>query len=123
MDDDPSDLSLLNFVNNVGGPGINAYTGNTDWIDAVTRTAKFSTTNVSLVETLIDKFHMGLGYTYDEGLVKHVRYDRMTMNISDEFKVNKTWKLGFTIIGSKERLPYGSGALENARRIVPIVSA
>ena len=124
VDDDPSDLSLLNFVNNVGGPGMNAYTGNTDWMDAVTRTAKFSTTNVSLDgSTDKNKFHMGLGYTYDEGLVKHVRYDRMTMNISDEFKVNKTWKLGFTIIGSKERLPYGSGALENARRIVPIVSA
>ncbi len=123
VDDDPSDLSLLNFVNNVGGPGMGAFTGNTDWIDAVTRTAKFSTTNVS-VDGSTDKnrFHMGLGYTYDEGLVKHVRYDRMTMNISDEFKVNKNWKLGFTLIGSKERLPYNSGALENARRIVPIVS-
>lgn len=124
VEDDPSNVSLLNFVNNVGTPGMSAYTGNTDWIDAVTRTAKFSTTNVSLDgSTDKNKFHMGLGYTYDEGLVKHVRYDRLTMNISDEFRVNKNWKLGFTIIGSKERLPYHSGALENARRIVPIVSA
>lgn len=124
IDDDPSDLSLLNFVNNVGGPGMSAFTGNTDWIDAVTRTAKFSSTNVSLDgSTEKNKFHMGLGYTYDEGLVKHVRYDRLTMNLSDEFKVNKNWKLGFNIIGSKERLPYNSGALENARRIVPIVSS
>lgn len=121
--DDPSALSLLNFVNNVGGPGMGAFTGNTDWIDAVTRTAKFSTTNLSVdASTEKNRFHMGLGYNYDEGLVKKVRYDRLTINLADEFKVNKTWKLGFNIIGSKERLPYNSGALEQARRIVPIVS-
>ncbi len=124
VDDDPSATSLLNFVNDVGTPGMGAFTGNTDWIDAVTRTANFSSTNVSLDgSTEKNRFHMGLGYTYDEGLVKHVRYDRMTVNLSDEFRVNKTWKLGFNIIGSKERLPYHSGALENARRSLPIVSA
>ncbi len=124
VDDDPSATSYLSFVNNVGGPGMAAFTGNTDWIDAVTRNAKFSTTNLSLDgSTEKNRFHMGLGYTYDEGLVKHVRYDRLTMNLSDEFRVNKTWKLGFNIIGSKERLPYNSGALENARRSLPIVSA
>jgi len=120
--DDPSNNSLLNFVNNVGTPGLGAYTGNTDWVDAVTRTARFSTTNLS-VDGSTDKnrFHFGLGYTYDEGLVKHVKYDRLTLNINDEFKVNKNWKLGFGLIGSKEKLPYNSGALENARRALPII--
>ncbi|MBP6287499.1 MAG: TonB-dependent receptor [Ferruginibacter sp.] len=120
--DDPSATSLLSFVNNVGGPGMSAFPGNTDWIDAVTRAAKFSTTNLSLdASTEKNRFHFGLGYTYDEGLVKHVRYDRMTMNINDEFKVSRKWKLGFGLIGSKEKLPYNSGALENARRSLPIV--
>lgn len=124
IQDDPSDLSYLSFVNNVGGPGMSAFTGNTDWIDAVTRSAKFSTTNLSLdASTDKNRFHFGLGYTYDEGLVKHVRYDRMNLNVNDEFKVSKRWKLGFGLIGSKERLPYNSGALENARRSLPIVSA
>ncbi|HEX7905740.1 MAG TPA: TonB-dependent receptor [Chitinophagaceae bacterium] len=120
--DDPSANSLLSFVNNVGGPGLSAYTGNTDWIDAATRTANFTSTNLS-VDGSTDKnrFHMGVGYTYDEGLVKHVRYDRATLNISDEFKVNKKWKLGFMLIGSKEKLPYNSDALENARRALPII--
>ena len=122
--DDPSAASLLSFVNNVGGPGMSAFTGNTDWIDAVTRTAQFSATNLSIDgSTEKNRFHMGLGYNYDEGLVKHVRYDRLTLNLNDEFKINKTWKLGFNIISTKERLPYNSGALENARRILPIVSA
>ncbi len=120
--DDPSNNSLLNFVNNVGTPGLGAYTGNTDWIDAVTRTAKFSTTNLSVDgSTEKNRFHFGLGYTYDEGLVKYVKYDRLTINVNDEFRVNKKWKLGFGLIGSKEKLPYNSGALENARRALPII--
>ncbi|HEX5655005.1 MAG TPA: SusC/RagA family TonB-linked outer membrane protein, partial [Chitinophagaceae bacterium] len=120
--DDPSANSLLNFVNNVGGPGLSAYSGNTDWIDAVIRSANFTTTNLSLDgSSEKNRFHVGLGYTYDEGLVKHVRYERMTLNVSDEYKVNKVWKVGFNLIGSKEKLPYNSGALENARRSLPII--
>jgi TonB-linked SusC/RagA family outer membrane protein len=120
--DDPSANSLLNFVNNVGGPGLSAYTGNTDWIDAVTRQAIFSSTNVS-VDGSSDRnrFHVGLGYTYDEGLVKKVKYDRMTLNINDEYKLSKNWKVGFTLIASRENLPYNSGALENARKTLPII--
>ncbi|HNP53589.1 MAG TPA: SusC/RagA family TonB-linked outer membrane protein, partial [Ferruginibacter sp.] len=122
--DDPSNNSLLNFVNNVGGPGMNAFTGNTDWIDAVTRTATFSTTNASLdASTDKNRFHVGLGYVYDEGLVKHVRYDRMSVNLNDEVKVSSKLKLGFNLIFSKESLPYNSSALENARRALPIISA
>lgn len=121
--DDPSAGSYLSFVNNVGGPGMSAFTGNTDWIDAVTRKGKFSTTNLSVDgSTDRNRFHFGLGYTYDEGLVKHVRYDRITLNVNDEFKVSKRLKVGFGLIGSKEKLPYNSGALENARRSLPIVS-
>lgn len=120
--DDPSNSSYLNFVNDVGGPGMSAYTGNTDWIDAVTRKAKYTTNNLSIDgSTAKNRFHMGLGYTFDEGLVKHVKYDRITLNVNDEFKINKTWKVGFNIIGSRENLPYNSGALENARRALPII--
>ncbi|HET9057936.1 MAG TPA: TonB-dependent receptor [Chitinophagaceae bacterium] len=123
VEDDPSANSYLNFINNVGVPGLAAFTGNTDWIDAVTRTAKFSTTNLSVDgSTEKNRFHFGLGYIYDEGLVKHVRYDRINLNINDEFKISKKLKIGFGLIGSKERLPYNSGALENARRSLPIVS-
>jgi TonB-linked SusC/RagA family outer membrane protein len=122
--DDPSANSLLNFVNNVGGLGLSAYTGNTDWIDAVTRAATFSAANLSVDgSSEKNRFHMGLGYTYDEGLVKRVKHDRMTLNINDEYKINKNWKVGFTLIASRENLPYNSGALENARKTLPIIPA
>ncbi|MCA0397058.1 MAG: SusC/RagA family TonB-linked outer membrane protein [Bacteroidetes bacterium] len=122
--DDPTATTLLNFVNDIGVTGMSAFTGNTDWIDAVTRNARFSTTNLA-VDGGNDRnrFHMGLGYTYDEGLVKHVRYDRFSLNINDEYKINKTFKVGFNFVGTKERLPYESSALEQARRTLPIVSS
>lgn len=117
--DDPSAGSLLDFVNN---GGLAAYTGNTDWVDAVTRTAFFNTNNLSIdASTEKNRFHMGLGYTHDQGLVKHVKYERLTINLNDEFRISKRWKIGFNIIGSKEKLPYGSGALEEARRALPII--
>jgi TonB-linked SusC/RagA family outer membrane protein len=120
--DDPSANSLLNFINNVGGPGLSAYNGNTDWVDAVTRKAAFSTSNLSVDgSSEKNRFHMGLGYTYDEGLVKHIKYDRLTLNLNDEYKINRNWKVGFNLIVSKENLPYNSGALENARRALPII--
>lgn len=116
--DDPQASSLLDFVNN----GMAAYNGNTDWVDAVTRDAIFSTTNLSIDgSSERNRFRIGLGYTYDEGLVKHVRYDRLTLSLNDEYKVTKNIKVGVNLIGSKERLPYGSDALEQARRALPII--
>ncbi len=120
--DDPTNNSYLNFVNNVGGPGMAAFTGNTDWIDAVTRTARYTTNNLSIDgSSEKNRFHMGLGYTFDEGLVKHVKYERLTFNLNDEYKISKTFKVGVNFIGSRENLPYNSNALENARRALPII--
>ena len=116
--DDPKNNSLLDFVNN----GMSAYTGNTDWVDAVTRNAIYSTTNLSIdASNEKNRFRLGLGYSYDEGLVKHIRYDRFTININDEYKLSTKIKIGTSIIGSKETLPYNSDALEQARRALPII--
>lgn len=124
VQDDPTDNSYLNFVNDVGGPGLSAFTGNTDWIDAVTRTAGFTTNNLSIDgSSEKNRFHVGLGYTFDEGLVRHVKYERMSINLSDEYKISKTFKVGVNFIGSRENLPYNSNALENARRALPIISS
>lgn len=119
VQDDPGATSLLDFINN---GGLTAYNGNTDWIDAVTRTAKFATVNLGVdASTEKNRFHLGIGYTYDEGLVNHVRYDRLNINLNDEFKISNKLKLGFGVMGARERLPYNSGALEAARRALPII--
>lgn len=120
--DNASDVNITNFVNN----SLSRWTGNTDWVDALTRTAVFNTNNLSVnASTDKNKFYMGVGYTLDEGLVKNIKYERMTINLGDEFKVNKNIKLGFTVNASREKLPYddGNGALNAARQIFPIVES
>lgn len=56
---------------------------NTDWRDAITRTATTSNTNFSARANLFDKipFRGSIGYTYAEGVVKNDDYERLTMSV------------------------------------------
>jgi TonB-dependent SusC/RagA subfamily outer membrane receptor len=48
------------------------WTANTDWIDALSQTGLFSTSNISVTgSTDRNKFYMNAGFTHDEGIVKH----------------------------------------------------
>ncbi len=118
---DSTDAALRSFVNDP--MGLAAYTGNTNWIDAVSRTALYNTSNIGVdAGTDKNRFHMGVGYTIDEGLVKHIKYERLNINISDEYKLSSRFKVGFNVVATREHIPYNSGALENSRRSLPIVS-
>ena len=112
---------LKQFIDNE----LQYWTGNTDWIDEVTRTAKFYNTNLSVTAaTDKNKFGMGIGFTNDQGLVKHVAYKRFNFNVSDEYRLFKPVKIGFSIQGSSEKLPYGgSGFLNDGRKTLPIVES
>jgi TonB-linked SusC/RagA family outer membrane protein len=99
------------------------WTGNTDWIDAMTRTGIFNTNNVSITaSTEKNRFYMGVGYTTDEGVVKREKLTRMFININDELKISKNIKVGFTLNSMRQKLPYSeaNGLLFDARRILPI---
>ena len=124
----------VNRFNETGATAINdfvatqlpTWNGNTDWVDALTRTAFFNANNLSLsASTEKNRLYMGLGYNTDEGLVKNVKYERLQITLNDEFKASKAIKLGFGLIGSREKLPYGNaiGQLAQAKRVAPIVPA
>lgn len=99
------------------------WTANTDWIDALSQTGLFSTSNISVTgSTDRNKFYMNAGFTHDEGIVKHEQLEKVLLTINDEFKVSKAFKLGFTLNGIRQKLPY-SGSLTDARRIAPVASA
>ena len=117
--DNSTDLGLKTFIDN----HLSKWTGNTDWQEEVTRTAIFNTNNISVAgSTEKNRFYMGVGYTLDQGLVKHVQLEKTQLSINDEFRVNKSIKLGFNINGSKEKFPYdANGPFSDARRIAPIV--
>src|SRR6185312_16014869 len=100
-------------------------TANTDWIDAVTRRAIINTNNLSVAGgTDKNKFNFGLGYTRDQGLIRHEQLERLLVSFSDEFKVNKNIKLGVNFYGSRQKNPYdATTVLDDARKVVPLVSS
>lgn len=100
-------------------------TANTDWIDAVTRRAIINTNNISVAGgTDKNKFNFGLGYTRDQGIVRHEQLERLLVSFSDEYKVNKNIKLGVNFYGSRQKNPYdATTVLDDARKVVPLVSS
>ncbi|MEJ7914059.1 MAG: TonB-dependent receptor plug domain-containing protein, partial [Chitinophagaceae bacterium] len=100
-------------------------TANTDWIDAVTRTGKFSNSNLSIAgSTERNRFNFGLGYTLDEGIIRHEKLRRMLLSLGDEFKINKALKLGVNLNFSRQQNPYNATwVLDAARKVIPLVSA
>jgi TonB-linked SusC/RagA family outer membrane protein len=102
------------------------WTSNTDWIDAVTRTGKFNSHNISLsASTEKNKFNMGIGYVGDEGIIRHEKLEKILFSMSDEFKISKGIKVGFNFNGVRQNNPYGyaSNVLNDARKVAPIVSS
>ena len=101
------------------------WNANTDWIDAVTQTGRFNTNNVSVsASSEKNRFYAGLGFTNEEGVVIHEKLKKYLFNMSNEYKFNKTFKMGVTLNVTRTEYPNdGAGSLENARRIAPVVSA
>ncbi|MEP7108046.1 MAG: TonB-dependent receptor [Ferruginibacter sp.] len=120
-DPDPSiGQKNTDFINNE----LPKWTGNTDWVDALTRVASFNTTNISIASaTDKNKFYMSAGFTNDEGLVKHVKYERINFNVNEEVKISNKMKFGFNLVVSREKVPYSSDQLDNARRALPIINS
>lgn len=116
-----------NANNGIPTPNYNSIKGtnNTDWIDAVTRTGKFSTNNLSISgASESNKFNFGLGYISDEGIIVHERLQRMTLSLNDEFRVSKGIKLGINLNASRQKNPYNATTvLDEARKTMPHISS
>jgi len=117
-----------NANNSVPTPDYTALTANTDWINAVIRTGKYSASNLSVSSsTEKNKFNMGLGYTLDEGLIVHEKLDRMLLSFSDELKVSNHIRLGMNLNITHQNDPYtynlaNNSILNQARQVMPQVS-
>lgn len=117
-------------ANDITGPTTDPYdytglTANTDWIDAVTRTGKFSNNNLSVsASSEKNRFNFGLGYTSDEGIIRREKLERLIISLSDEFKVSKSIKLGVNLNATRQENPYdATWVLDAARKVIPQVSA
>lgn len=114
-----------NANNNVTTPDYSALTANTNWVDAVLRTGNFSTSNLSISgSTEKNKFNLGLGFTSDQGVIKHEQLQKMLLSLNDEFKVSKAFKVGVNFNTSRTNNPYdATWVLDDARKVMPQVSA
>lgn len=110
-----------NANNGVATPDYSKLTGNTDWVDQVTRTGAFSNTSLSVsASSEKNRFSLGLGYIHDEGIIKAEQLNRMLLSFGDEMKLNKNIKLGVNLNVSRQRNPYDAGSILNeARQVMP----
>ncbi|MFT3682241.1 MAG: TonB-dependent receptor [Ferruginibacter sp.] len=98
----------------------------TDWIDAVTRTGHMSMSNLSIASSSEkNKFNFGLGYTNDEGIIRHEKLKKYLLSFSDEVKLSKNIKIGINFNGIRQDAPYSYAAdvLSDARKVIPITPA
>lgn len=98
---------------------------NTDWIGAVTRTGHFNNNNLSISgSTEKNRFNIGLGYLFDEGIIRHERLQKMLLSLSDEFRITKNIKIGIILNASRQDNPFdATSVLDDARKVIPQVSS
>jgi TonB-linked SusC/RagA family outer membrane protein len=97
------------------------YTGNTDWQDVISQKGMSSISNISITSgTEKNRFYMGIGYTRQEGLIKHEELKKYSLNIADELKVSRAVKLGFNINAYQAKLPQFQNFFD-AARAAPII--
>lgn len=102
-------------------PYLNLYNGNTDWQDAISQNGIINVNNISITSgTERNKFYMGLGYTKQEGLIKHELLKKYSLSITDELKVSKAIKIGLNFNGYKADLPQLQN-FTDAIRTAPII--
>jgi TonB-linked SusC/RagA family outer membrane protein len=102
------------------------WNGNTDWVDAMTRTGIFNNNNISVTaSTEKNRFYIGLGYTKEQGIIKREELEKLTLSLNDDFKVSNFLRIGFAVNGLRQKLPFNqaNGLLYDARRVLPITPA
>ena len=91
-------------LRNEGNPEYNFsdWTGNTNWQDEIFQTGFITNNNISITGAS-DKnsFYLGAGYAYEQGNIKHEKYSKITLNISNDYKVTDNLKVGFQFNGAR----------------------
>lgn len=82
------------------------WTENTDWQDQIFQQGVVSYNNVSISgASEKNKFYLGVGYTSEQGIIKHEQYKKYTVSFNDEFKPAKWITFGINFNGYRADLP------------------
>ena len=96
------------------------YMANTDWQDAIFQNAVISQTTASVSSSNErNNFYLGVGYTYEQGNILNEEMQKVTVNFSDDYKMNKWLKFGVQMNGSY-MLPADAKNVTGAIHAAPI---
>ncbi|HVE60605.1 MAG TPA: SusC/RagA family TonB-linked outer membrane protein, partial [Chitinophagaceae bacterium] len=94
---------------------------NTDWLDQIFQEGIINYNNISITgATDKHRFYMGLGYINEEGIIKHERYKKYTLNASNELRVTRGLRFGLTLNAYRAELPDDRKGVGSALRAAPI---
>ena len=62
---------------------------------------------------------MGVGYSHEQGNIKHEKFSKVTINASNEYKVTDHFKVGFQFNGAR-MLPADAKQVLGAIRTTPV---
>ncbi|WP_157830196.1 SusC/RagA family TonB-linked outer membrane protein [Siphonobacter sp. SORGH_AS_0500] len=96
---------------------------NTNWFDAITRTALVHNHNISLAGgSEKSTYFLSGGYLYDDGILKGNGYRRLSLRASNDYQISKSFKIGASLNlaqENNENKPYS--AFTSAYKQAPIV--
>ena len=96
------------------------WNANTDWQDEIFQTGFITNNNISITgASEKHSFYLGVGYSHEQGNIKHEKYSKVTINASNDYKITKDIKVGFQFNGAR-MLPADSKTVLNAIRTTPV---
>ena len=119
----PKDMETTYFMNYDGKKwGLEDYRNipQYNWQDEIFQTGFITNNNISITGAS-DKnsFYLGAGYAYEQGNIKHEKYSKITLNISNDYKVTDNLKVGFQFNGAR-MLPADTKSVATALRAAPV---
>lgn len=96
------------------------WNADTDWQDEVLQNGFITNNNISVTgASEKHSFYLGMGYSYEQGNIKHEKFSKITLNASNEYKITDKIKVEFQFNGAR-MLPADSKSVLNAVRTTPI---
>lgn len=114
-------------LENQGSPAFDYahWQANTDWQDQIFRQGILNYNNISVSgASENNKFYMGLGYSLDQGIIKHEQLEKITLTINDQLSITDHFRVGINFSGYRSDLPTPNSltdaAVASALRAAPI---
>ena len=96
------------------------WNADTNWQDEIFQTGFITNNNISITgASEKHSFYLGVGYSHEQGNIKHEKFSKVTINASNEYKVTDHFKVGFQFNGAR-MLPADAKQVLGAIRTTPV---